>query len=154
MIAPIIILLIEDNPGDIELVRVGFHEARIANRLDVISDGQEAIEFFCNANTMPDLVLLDINLPKVKGIEILKQIRSMDVSKNIPVIMLTSSDAEADVIGSYAGHANSFITKPVDVDKFLDVVTSIEEFWLSVVKLPQRQSVQQNPEYSQADITP
>lgn len=133
---PIEILLVEDNPGDIELTRVGFEDARVANHLSVISDGQEALEFFEQGENLPDIVLLDINLPKVDGVEILKQIRSNTISKDIPVIMLTSSDAGSDIEKCYAEKANSYITKPVDFDKFYQVIKSLELFWLSVVKLP------------------
>ena len=135
-IKPIDILLIEDNPGDVELVRAGFDDARIANRLTVINDGQRAVDFFDCDNIMPDLVLLDINLPKVNGLDVLHKIRSSPVSRKTPVVVLTSSDAEMDIAQSYAEHANCFISKPVDFDKFMDVVKSIEDFWLTVVKLP------------------
>ncbi len=134
------ILLIEDNPGDIELIKAGFDEARMAISLNVISDGEEAINFFDGDEKLPDLVLLDINLPKVSGFEVLKAIRSNDASSNIPVVVLTSSESESDVTNSYKGHANSFITKPVDINKFLEVMKSIENFWLTIVKLPSEQT--------------
>lgn len=133
---PIEILLIEDNPGDIELTRVGFEDARVANNLSVIDDGQKALEFFERGEDFPDIVLLDLNLPKVDGLEILQKIRSCTMSKDIPVIMLTSSDAESDIKKCYAEKANSYITKPVDFDKFYQVIKSLELFWLTVVKLP------------------
>ena len=136
-ISPIEILLIEDNPGDIELTRVGFDEARIANNLSVISDGQEAMEFFERGESLPDIILLDINLPKADGLEILELIRQKENSKNIPVIMLTSSESDTDIKRSYAKKANSFITKPVDFEKFHQVIKSLKTFWLTVVKLPQ-----------------
>lgn len=135
-IVPIEILLIEDNPGDIELVRAGFEEARVANHIQVISDGQQALDFFEQDNGLPDIILLDINLPKVDGLEILEKIRSTEHCKDIPVVMLTSSEDDADINKSYAEKANSYITKPVGFDEFLDVIKSIEDFWLTVVKLP------------------
>lgn len=135
MTTPIKVLLIEDNPGDIELVRAGFEDASLLIEMQVISDGQEAFDYFEQDNQTPDIVLLDINLPKVSGIEILKKIRNSH-AESIPVVMLTSSDAEIDIARSYAEHANSFISKPVDFDKFLGVIKSIEDFWLTIVKLP------------------
>jgi CheY-like chemotaxis protein len=133
---PIEILLIEDNLGDIELVREGFEEARVANNLRTIVDGQEAIDFFMKGEDLPDIVLLDINLPKASGFEILETIRSQPHSLDIPVIMLTSSEADSDVVKSYQNTANSYVTKPVDFDKFIHAIKSLESFWLSVVKLP------------------
>ncbi|AJQ97908.1 response regulator [Gynuella sunshinyii] len=135
---PINILLIEDNPGDIELVREGFRQAKVTNEIRVIMDGQIAWDFFdqLQPDNIPDIVLLDINLPKVDGIEILQKIRSAEISHNIPVIMLTSSEADEDVTRSYDERVNSYVTKPVDFVKFLTVIQSLEDFWLSVVKLP------------------
>lgn len=133
---PIKILLVEDNPGDIELVRAGFEDALIANQLMVISDGQQALNFIQSKQPMPDIILLDINLPKVDGFEILQEIRQQPHSCNIPVIMLTSSEAERDISQSYQYKANSFVTKPVDFSKFIDAIKKLEQFWLTVVKLP------------------
>ena len=133
---PIKILLIEDNPGDIELVKIGLEEARMANEITVFDDGQVALDFFEQGEDLPDIILLDINLPKVDGFEILRKIRTMEASKNIPVVMLTSSEAEVDITRGYAEHVNCFVSKPVDGDKFLNVVRSLESFWLAVVKLP------------------
>ena len=132
------ILLIEDNPGDIELVKEGFRLARVTNDIKVIMDGQKAWDFFdqVKREDLPDIVLLDINLPKVDGIEILQKIRSTEISQNIPVIMLTSSEADEDITRSYTEKVNSYVTKPVDFAKFLTVIQSMENFWLSVVKLP------------------
>lgn len=135
-IRPVKILLIEDNPGDVELVRIGFEEARVANELEVISDGQEGLDFIRRKVNLPDVILLDINLPKVDGFEILKAIRAQEETKEIPVIILTSSEAEQDVLKSYQYAANSYVSKPVDFDKFLDAVKSLEQFWFSVVTLP------------------
>ncbi|WP_428240602.1 response regulator [Gynuella sp.] len=135
---PINILLIEDNPGDIELVREGFRQAKVTNEIRVITDGQIAWDFFdqLQPDNLPDIVLLDINLPKVDGIEILQKIRASEISHNIPVIILTSSEADEDVTRSYDERVNSYVTKPVDFAKFLTVIQSVEDFWLSVVKLP------------------
>jgi len=133
---PIKILLIEDNPGDVELVKIGFREAKVANEIQVITDGQTAIDFFENDNDMPDVVLLDINLPKIDGFEILKFIRTKSIVPNLPVIILTSSETEFDINKSYASNANSFVSKPVDFDKFSQAIKSLGNFWLSVVKLP------------------
>lgn len=130
------ILLIEDNPGDIELVKAGFEAARVANEIRVISDGQEAIDFFELQKDLPDIVLLDINLPKANGIEVLKVLRGLPASKDLPVIILTSSEAEDDITQSYSEHANSYVSKPVDFDKFMEAIRSLEKFWLTVVKLP------------------
>lgn len=138
-VTPIKILLVEDNPGDIELTRVGFEEARISNSLTVISDGAEAMAFFQQGENLPDIVLLDINLPKVDGVEILKQIRSNSSSKDISVIMMTSSGAEDDIKNSLDGKANSYITKPVNFNKFYKVLITLEKFWLTVVKSPDNQ---------------
>lgn len=135
-IDPIKILVIEDNPGDIEILRAGFEGARVNNELQFISDGEEALRYFDQAETMPDLVLLDLNLPKVDGIEILRHMRGIERSKAVPVVVLTSSEAEIDVARSYSEHANSYITKPVNFEKFLEVIRKLECFWLSVVKLP------------------
>lgn len=133
---PIKILLIEDNAGDIELVKTGFEEARIANEIQTISDGELALEFVQRANDLPDIVLLDINLPKVDGFEILKAIREGARTSHIPVVMLTSSEADEDIAQSYQYHANSYVSKPVEFDKFLEAIHALEQFWLSVVKLP------------------
>ncbi|WP_211252314.1 response regulator [Marinobacterium jannaschii] len=135
-VRPIEILLVEDNPGDIELVKAGFDEARVANNIVVIGDGQDALDFFDQAETLPDIVLLDINLPKVDGIEVLHKIKSQPRTRSVPVIILTSSEAEIDISRSYTENANSYITKPVDFEKFIEAIRSLEDFWLSVVKLP------------------
>ena len=138
---PIDILLVEDNPADIELTRIAFKEARVANVLHVAEDGQEALDYvfkrppYENSKT-PDIILLDINLPQLNGIQVLESLKTDAKYRTIPIIMLTSSSAERDVLSSYSHHANSYITKPVSFDKFLDVARQIEEFWLTVVKLP------------------
>lgn len=135
-IKPIKILLIEDNPGDIELIRAGFEEARIANEFQVISDGEQGLNFIKEGKNLPDVILLDINLPKIDGFEILDAIRDGELTNSIPVIMLTSSEADQDIVRSYRHHANSDVTKPVDFHKFLETIQEMEKFWLSVVKLP------------------
>jgi CheY-like chemotaxis protein len=138
---PIHILLVEDNEGDIMLTREAFEEAKIANRLDVVRDGQDAIQFLDKTGAYegvdtPDLVLLDINLPKKNGHEILGYIKSSDKLKAIPVIMLTTSSSDRDIRLSYESFANCYITKPVEVEDFMDAISKIEDFWLSIVKLP------------------
>ena len=138
---PIHILLVEDNEGDIFLVTEALEEGKIVNKVSVIKDGKEAIDFlekkgkYENAER-PDLILLDVNLPKKNGHEVLEHIKSQKNLKQIPVIMLTTSSDEKDISMSYKNHANCFITKPVDVENFLKVVYSIENFWISIVTLP------------------
>lgn len=140
---PIHILLVEDSEGDILLTKEVFEDAKIIIKLDVVRDGQQAVDFlnkqsnYQNAQ-LPDLLLLDVNLPKKNGIEVLKYIKGNGVFKHIPVIMLTTSSSEKDIFMSYQNYANCYITKPVDIDSFMDVVTKIENFWISVVKLPAR----------------
>lgn len=135
-LVPIDILMIEDNPGDIELVRACFEDARVANRLSVISDGQEALDFIQQGSDLPDIILLDINLPKVDGFCILQAIREGQYSRDIPVVMLTSSEAEDDINQSYRYKANSYVSKPVYFDKFFEVISTLGDFWMAVVKLP------------------
>ena len=138
---PIHILLVEDNEGDIFLVTEALEEGKIVNKISVAKDGKEAIDFlekkgkYQNAER-PDLILLDVNLPKKNGHEVLEHIKSQKNLKQIPVIMLTTSSAEKDILMSYKNHANCYITKPVDVENFLKVVYSIENFWISIVTLP------------------
>lgn len=133
------ILLVDDNEGDILLTREALDDARIVNKISIAYDGLEAIRFLkkqpVGANT-PDLILLDINLPKMNGTEVLAFIKSDPDLKRIPVIMLTTSSAEKDILASYDNHANCYITKPVDLDRFMNVVRTIEDFWISIVKLP------------------
>jgi CheY-like chemotaxis protein len=133
--------LVEDNEGDVGLVEEVFEDGRINNNLSVAEDGEEAIQFlnkegnFANA-PRPDLILLDLNLPKKDGREVLKEIKEDSSLKLIPVVVLTTSEAEEDILKSYDLYANSYITKPVDFEQFIRVVKSIEDFWLEVVKLP------------------
>lgn len=138
---PIDILLAEDNPGDVDLTKEAFEEAKVANNLYVVEDGEDAIAFLNKEKQhkdkpTPDVILLDLNLPKKSGHEVLGYIKDHQDLKRIPVIILTSSQADTDVLKSYDLHANSFVTKPVDLEKFLDVVRTVEDFWLRKVKLP------------------
>jgi CheY-like chemotaxis protein len=135
------ILLVEDNEGDIILTREALMEAKIKNEVLVAMDGEQALEMLNSLQQLPDLILLDINLPKVTGLEVLTFIKSDEKLKMIPVIMLTTSSAERDVVSSYANHANCFITKPVDLPRFMEVIRTIEDFWISIVKLPQHKGV-------------
>lgn len=138
------ILLVEDNEGDIVLTLEGLREARIHNYVSVVKDGEQALLFlhksppYTEVET-PNLILLDINLPRVDGKEVLHEIKNNDRLKKIPVVMLTTSDSEKDVMDAYNNHANCYITKPVDYRKFMDVVQSIKEFWISIVHLPYMQ---------------
>jgi len=135
------ILLVEDNEGDILLTKEAFEDAKILTRLSVVRDGKEAVDFlnklgsFKEADT-PDLLLLDVNLPKKNGHEVLKFIKEDERLKHIPVIMFTTSSSQKDINLSYQNHANCYITKPVDVTEFLSVISRIENFWISIVDLP------------------
>ena len=132
------ILLVEDNEGDIVLAREALKEARIKNRITVITDGEKALEYlFCNDNNRkPDLILLDINLPKVNGLEVLAKIKADEALKIIPVVMLTTSTSEQDVLDAYRNYVNCYINKPIDLEEFIVVIKNIENFWLNTVKLP------------------
>ena len=138
---PVEILLVEDNPGDVRLTREALREGKVRNNLHVAADGVEALHFlrkegrFADA-VRPDLILLDLNLPKKDGREVLEDIKSDPDLRYIPVVVLTTSEAEQDICRSYQLHANCYITKPVDFDRFIQIVRSIEEFWLTIVKLP------------------
>lgn len=133
--------MVEDNEGDILLTREALEEAKIVNRISVAYDGIEALEFlkkrapFGDGET-PDLILLDINLPRMDGTEVLGIIKNDPDLRRIPVIMLTTSSSEKDILVSYDNHANCYITKPVDLERFMEVVRTIEDFWISIVKLP------------------
>jgi two-component system response regulator len=138
---PIVVLLVEDSPGDVRLTREAFKDAKVHINLHVASDGTEAMDFLNREGKYstvprPDLILLDLNLPKKDGREVLKEIKESPTLKSIPVVILTTSASEADILRSYNLHANCYITKPVGLDGFLEVVKSIDSFWLSVVKLP------------------
>ena len=138
---PINILLIEDNPGDAELVRIALEQAKLYNQLLVVGDGEKAIALLRRQAPYqdiqrPELILLDLNLPIKNGFEVLSEIKSDKELMRIPVVVLTSSQAEEDILKSYNLHANCFITKPLDLNQFLNVIGSIETFWLSIVILP------------------
>jgi CheY-like chemotaxis protein len=142
---PIEILLVEDNPGDVRLTEEVLKEGKICNALNVVSDGVEALTFLrrqgAYADAKPqDLILLDLNLPKKSGIEVLREIKAEPELRKVPVVVLTTSAAEADILQAYDLHANCYITKPVDLDQFVNVVRSIESFWLAIVRLPRKES--------------
>lgn len=141
LVKPIDILLVEDNPGDADLAREALEGSKINNQLYVVGDGEAAMDFLYKSNgnadkPRPDLVLLDLNLPKKDGREVLTEIKTHKDLKSIPVVILTTSDAEEDVLKSYNRHANCYITKPIDLNQFVKVVRSIEDFWFSIVVLP------------------
>jgi chemotaxis family two-component system response regulator Rcp1 len=140
---PIQILMVEDNPDDIELTVEALKDARVGNSLSVVKDGEEALSYLhCQGKyqqaVRPDLILLDLNMPKKDGRDVLREIKTDPHLKRIPVVILTTSQAEEDILHTYDLHANCYITKPVDFNQFLKVVRSIEDFWLTVVKLPPR----------------
>jgi CheY-like chemotaxis protein len=135
------ILLIEDNPGDIRLTQEALKDTKLHNNLNVVYDGVEALTYLRRQApyehaTRPDLILLDLNLPRMDGRELLEQIKSDDTLKRIPVVILTTSNDERDILETYNLHANCYITKPVDLNQFLAIVRSIQNFWFSIVKLP------------------
>jgi CheY-like chemotaxis protein len=135
------ILLVDDNPGDVRLTVEALKENKMPNKLNVVNDGAEALTFLYKKGKFtdaprPDLILLDLNLPKKNGLEILEEIKKDTALKRIPVVIFTASSAERDIIKSYNYHANCYITKPVHLEQFIEVVKSIENFWLTVVKLP------------------
>ncbi|MDY7225763.1 response regulator [Hyalangium rubrum] len=138
---PIEILLVEDNPGDVRLTIEALKEGKVRNNLSVAKDGVEALAFLRKEgsfahSTRPDLILLDLNLPRKDGREVLAEIKEDAVLRRIPVVVLTTSKAEEDILRTYDLHANCYITKPVDLEQFISVVRSIDDFWLSVVRLP------------------
>jgi two-component system, chemotaxis family, response regulator Rcp1 len=142
---PIQLLLVEDSEPDVRLTMEALKEAKVKNRLWVVEDGVEAIDFlrrqgrFADA-PRPDIILLDLNLPRMDGREVLRQIKNDDSLRRIPVVILTTSRSEEDVLRAYDLHANCYITKPVDFTRFMEVVRSVEDFWLTVVKLPDDRS--------------
>jgi CheY-like chemotaxis protein len=138
---PVNILLVEDNPGDVRLTVEVLKEAKVLNTLEVAEDGADALAFLrnegrYNEKPKPDLILLDLNLPGMDGRELLAIVKEDPELKRIPVVILTSSDAESDIVKTYDLHANCYVTKPINLDQFISVVKSIESFWLTVVKLP------------------
>lgn len=137
------ILLVEDNPGDVRLVQEAMRAAKMRNRMHVVEDGVEAIEFLQRQGRFgdaprPDLILLDLNLPRKDGREVLAEVKADPNLKRIPVVVLTTSAAEEDVLRAYNLHANCFVTKPVEFDQFMQVVKAIDGFWVSVVTLPKK----------------
>ena len=138
---PVEILLVEDNPGDVRLTVEALREGKVRNNLNVASDGVEALAYLRREGkhakaARPDLILLDLNLPRKDGRQVLAEIKADDALKTIPVVILTTSKADEDILRSYNLHANCYVTKPVDLDQFITVVKSIEDFWLTIVALP------------------
>jgi CheY-like chemotaxis protein len=138
---PLEVLLVEDSPGDVRLTKEALKDAKVHINLRVVRDGIDAIAFLMREGeyataSRPDLILLDLNLPKKDGREVLREIKENQELKSIPVVILTTSASEADILRSYLLHANCYVTKPVNLDGFLTVVKSIDSFWLSIVKLP------------------
>jgi CheY-like chemotaxis protein len=138
---PIEVLLVEDNPADVRLTQEALKEGKVRNRLHSVPDGVEALAFLHREGkyadaVRPDLILLDLNLPRKSGREVLGEIKTDPGLRHIPVVVLTSSQAEKDIAQAYDLHANCYVTKPVDLDRFIEVVKSIEGFWFSIVKLP------------------
>ena len=141
-VRPAEVLLVEDNPGDARLTLEALKDGKVLNRVSVVPDGVEAMAFLRREGPYadvprPNLILLDLNLPKKDGREVLAEIKADPALKRIPVVILTTSQAEEDIARTYDLHANCYVTKPVDLDKFLEVVRSIEDFWLAFVQLPQ-----------------
>lgn len=137
------ILLVEDNEGDIVLTQEALEESRIIGHVDVARDGAAAVRYFdeilrSNQSKLPDMILLDINLPKKNGHEVLQYIKDSEQLRHIPVIMLTTSSSEKDIVDSYRHYANCYITKPVDVNHFIDVISQIENYWFNIVQLPHK----------------
>jgi CheY-like chemotaxis protein len=142
---PIEVLLVEDNIGDVRLTQEALKEGRLMVNLTVARDGMEAMEILQRVNghanaPRPDLVLLDLNLPRKDGREVLQEIKADAQLKTIPVVVLTTSDADNDIVSTYGSHANCYITKPVDMDRFVEIVKMLEEFWFTIVKLPSHET--------------
>ena len=140
---PIDILLIEDNPGDVRLTQEALRDGKVINKLTVVSDGVQALDFLRQKGryagaTRPDVIFLDLNLPRKDGREVLAEIKDDPDLKRIPVVVITSSKSEEDVLRSYNLHANCYVTKPMDFEKFVSVVKSVKDFWMGIVKLPPR----------------
>lgn len=138
---PIEVLLVEDDPGDVLMTQEAFEEHKVRNKLNVVSDGEEALSYLRREGPhadapRPDLILLDLNLPRVDGRQVLQAIKEDPDLRRIPVVVLTTSGADEDILRSYSLHANAYVTKPVDFDSFIAVVRQIDEFFVSVVKLP------------------
>jgi CheY-like chemotaxis protein len=140
---PIEVLLVEDDPGDVLMTQEAFEEHKVRNHLTVVSDGAEALSYLRREGryadaVRPDLILLDLNLPRRDGREVLEEIKQDELLGRIPVVVLTTSSADEDIMRSYQLHANAYVTKPVDFDRFIAVIRQIDEFFVSVVKLPPR----------------
>ncbi len=140
---PVEILLVEDNAGDVRLAREGLRECKLLNNLSVASDGVKALAFLRRQGEhaqapRPDLIMLDLNLPRKDGREVLREIKEDEELKRIPVVVLTTSKAEEDILKSYSLHANCYVTKPLAIEQFITVVQAIETFWFTIVKLPSR----------------
>jgi CheY-like chemotaxis protein len=140
-VQPIEVLLVEDDPGDVLMTREAFEDGKLHNVLNVVSNGVDALAYLRKEGeyagaTTPDLVLLDLNLPRMDGREVLAEIKDDESLRSIPVVVLTTSEAEEDVLRSYQLHANAYVTKPVDFERFIAVVRSIDDFFVSVVRLP------------------
>ena len=135
------VLLVEDNPGDVEITKRAFKKSKMHVQLKIVNNGEEALDYvfkrgeYINA-IEPDIILLDLNLPKIDGFEVLETIKVNEEKKHIPIIVLTTSSADNDILHAYKQYANSFITKPVDFDKFIEIIQMFKDFWLTVVKLP------------------
>ncbi|MFD6525809.1 response regulator [Isoptericola sp. NPDC060185] len=141
--AGIEVLLVEDDPGDVLMTREAFEEHKVVNRLSVVADGVSAMAYLRKEGEhedapTPDLILLDLNLPRMDGREVLAAVKADERLKHIPVVVLTTSEAEEDVLRSYSLHANAYVTKPVDFDRFIQVVRQIDDFFVTVVRLPRR----------------
>lgn len=139
------VLLVEDSPGDVRLTREALKEGKVRNNLSVVHDGVEAMEFLRREGKYadaprPDIVLLDLNMPRKDGREVLAEMKSDDDLKRIPVVILTTSEAEQDILKTYELHANCYLTKPVDLEQFISIVKSVEDFWLTIVQLPRYQA--------------
>ena len=137
------VLLVEDDPGDVVLIQEAFADNKVRNRLHCVADGVEAIDFLRQQGDhagakRPDLILLDLNLPRMDGREVLAAVKADETLRSIPVVVLTTSEAEEDILRSYELHANAYVTKPVDFERFIEVVRQIDDFFVTVVKLPRR----------------
>jgi CheY-like chemotaxis protein len=140
-VKPVEVLLVEDDPGDVLMTREAFEEFKVRNNLNVVSDGEEALAYLRREGdyadvARPDLVLLDLNLPRMDGRQVLAAIKGDEELASIPVVVLTTSEAEEDVLRSYRLHANAYVTKPVDFDRFIDIVRRIDDFFVTAVRLP------------------
>ena len=141
--APIKILLVEDNPGDVRLTKEALRDSKINNTLEVVEDGLEAIDFLNKKGKFkkaerPDLILLDLDLPNMSGREVLQLVKEDESLRLIPIVILTVSQSDQDILKSYDMQANAFVSKPVDLDQFIHIIRSIEDFWFTIVKLPRR----------------